>query len=268
MRVQAVWVRWLCVDIGVARFDCLEGGAGIAGFAWGGRYNALMPHVARHLVLASRSARREQLLREAGFDFTQAEPPFDDPPQPMAMHVDAMAHACELAARKAVSLAAVGFFEDEPGALILAADTICVADGELIGQPRDEADARAMITRFLNRSHEVVTGVALLTRDDETPTTFADRAAVVVGEVPAIEIDAYVATELWRGKAGGYNLFERVAAGWPIVVRGDEATVVGLPMRRLVPLLKECGVVPSGCVERDHRSTGRRISTNNDTVHR
>lgn len=216
-----------------------------------------MPHTVRHLVLASRSARREQLLRSAGFTFTQAEPPYEDPPQPCAGRLDALAHACELASRKAVSLAASGLFEDEPDALILAADTICVADGEMIGQPIDEASARAMVTRFLNRSHEVVTGVALLTRNDETPLTFGDRAAVTVGDVPADEVDAYIATGQWRGKAGGYNLFDRVAAGWPIEVRGDEATVVGLPMRRLVPFLKHCGVTPTA---------GRFPS--NDAVHR
>lgn len=66
---------------------------------------------------------------------------------------------------------------------------------------------------------------------------FADRAAVRYGRVSDAAVDEYVASGLWRGKAGAYNLQERLEAGWPVRCEGDPATVMGLPMRRLEPWL-------------------------------
>ncbi|MEX0653324.1 MAG: Maf family protein [Phycisphaeraceae bacterium] len=197
------------------------------------------------LILASRSARRAALLRAAGFAFTQQTPPFDDPPQPEATDAAHTAEmiAADLAWRKAASLHSLVAAE----AVVLAADTICVdADGQLIGQPRDSAHARQMIQQFANTTHEVVSGVALLGPGDAPPQRFADTTVVHVGFISDEQIDRYLQTRAWRGKAGGYNLFDRQQAGWPITVTGDPATVVGLPMRRLLPALRQRGVTPDG----------------------
>lgn len=221
------------------------------------------------LILASRSARRASLLREAGLAFEQVDPPFDDPPQPD--HADDPAkRAMELACAKAVSLAralcercedasAPGrpphidacVFAPHTPTLILAADTICIgADGLLIGQPRDRDHARCMIRSFCNATHEVVTGVALL-RNDGAPDartrnldtsaceTFADTVPVTFAALDDGVLDAYLASDAWRGKAGGYNLFDRQHAGWAITIpaEADPTTVVGLPMRKLLARL-------------------------------
>jgi len=191
------------------------------------------------LILASQSPRRKQLLAEAGFTFEQRSPPFADPDQPPG-HLrghEAEAYAASLAEQKARSLSPL---IDGP-ALILAADTICVdALGELVGKPLDRGHAREMVRSFIEAEHRVITGVALLSVGDDAPTmqSFADVASVRFGSISDAQLDDYLATDDWQGKAGGYNLFDRQAAGWPIEVVGDPATVVGLPMARLAGLLK------------------------------
>ena len=191
------------------------------------------------LILASQSPRRAQLLREAGFAFEQRSPPFADPDQPPG-HLEgheAEDYACALAVQKAESLAG----EIDGSATILAADTICVdAAGVLVGKPADRDHARAMLRSFVGCDHRVLSGVALMriaVSGERSLDSFADTAVVTFGAVSDEQLETYLATEDWQGKAGGYNLFDRQAAGWPITVSGDPTTVVGLPMDRLVPML-------------------------------
>jgi len=186
------------------------------------------------LILGSRSPRRAQLLREAGYAFEQQTPPFDDTGhRPLAAPPGDQ--AIMLATEKARSLRLVA----APEAVLLCADTLCVdAAGQTLGKPASRDEARNMIRSFVNRDHIVATGVAL---SDLTCRlhTFADAATVRFGAVTDAQIEAYLNTGAWADKAGGYNLFDRQAEGWPITVIGDPTTVVGLPMRRLTPLLAE-----------------------------
>jgi len=187
------------------------------------------------LILASQSPRRARLLREAGLAFEQRSPPFEDPDQPPDELTGDQAeqYAIALAQRKAASLAET----IDPPRLILAADTICIDDqGRLVGKPIDRDDAERMLRAFVNTTHRVVTGVALLRVSAESEAwacAFADTAMVSFGAINDDALRRYLATDDWRGKAGGYNLFDRRDAGWPIDVTGDPSTVVGLPMRRL-----------------------------------
>lgn len=196
------------------------------------------------LILASQSPRRAELLREAGLVFEQMNPPFTDPDQPEDESLDAEQHAMELALAKAQSLAelVVG------PAIILAADTLCVDhDNRLIGKPRDRDHARVMLGHFVNNDHAVVSGVALLAVGQACPSepvVFADRAVVSFGPISAEAIEHYLDLNQWQGKAGGYNLFDRQAAGWPITVSGDPSTVVGLPMKQLIETLRGLAVSP------------------------
>ena len=121
--------------------------------------------------------------------------------------------------------------------LILAADTVCVLQGRITGQPADAAAATATIRLVAGCEHEVLTGVALLDVPSGRRRLLVDTARVRCGPLRDEDIRRYVATEAWRGKAGGYNLEERLAAGWPLACVGDPATVVGLPMRRLETIL-------------------------------
>ena len=75
--------------------------------------------------------------------------------------------------------------------------------------------------------------MALIEADTGRRHLFAESARVTFGALGNAEIDRYVSSGAWRGKAGGYNLSERLAAGWPITYRGDATTIMGLPMRAL-----------------------------------
>jgi septum formation protein len=134
------------------------------------------------------------------------------------------------------------------GGTIIGADTVCINEDEIFGQPRDAEHARSMIRMMRNRTHTTVTGVALLhmprLAQPSRPAMpkadrllFFDSARVTLGSVTDEEIDRYIASGEWRGKAGGYNLSERIDAGWPIQVEGDPATVMGLPLQRLLHLI-------------------------------
>ncbi len=183
------------------------------------------------LILASRSPRRRELLERAGFAATARPADLDDadltPASAPPRHwVAALAYL--KAARVASTL--------EDDALVLGADTVVVKNERIIGQPRDAEHARSIIRALSGGAHTVATGVAILRRG-RSRTILVDQARVEVGEIPDAEIARYVDSGDWRGKAGAYNLAERQAAGWPVRETGDPATVMGLPMRRLGPIL-------------------------------
>lgn len=157
-----------------------------------------------------------------------------------------------LKARGAVDVLYAGASREggTPGMFVLAGDTVCVLDRVVIGQPRDAAHARAMIRSFVDREHDVLTGVCLIDLGSGVRTIVHDRAVVRLGRLDDAEIDRYVASDAWRGKAGAYNFFERRDAGWPLEVDGDPQTVVGLPIRVVRALLARHGFEtsdPSTC---------------------
>ena len=189
------------------------------------------------LWLASASARRSQLLEEAGLSFTVRVPDVDDgrlqpsgtPPASWAL---AMAYL------KARRVAGALRPQGERG-IVLGADTVCSIDGLVLGQPGSVEQAADMIRRFRGREHQTISGVCLIDIESEDRWLLVDAATVRMGHVEDDRLRAYLDSGLWRGKAGGYNLFERLEDGWPIEVSGDPGTVVGLPMQRLLPLLRD-----------------------------
>lgn len=187
----------------------------------------------RRFILASRSPRRRLLLEEMGVAFEAAESGIDDG----SLEPGACSPRQWVAALAYLKAAAVARSGAGSGATVLGADTVCAVDGRLLGQPRDAAEAEAMIRAVEDREHEVLTGVALVS--SENRTFLADVAVVRVGRIGDEAIGEYIASGNWRGKAGGYNLSERLEAGWPIEVTGDPGTVMGLPVRRLAPLLAD-----------------------------
>lgn len=184
------------------------------------------------ILLASRSPRRRALLEAAGIAHIAAAPSFDDsdllPGQIQSPSHWVMALAYLKAWAQAES------FRD--AAVVLGSDTACVMDKRLIGTPQTLGEARSMIAAFMNREHEVVTGVAIIDRRHAQPVRhlFADTATVRMGGLSSETLEAYLATGGWHGKAGGYNLLERIDAGWPLTYQGDPTTIMGLPMNCLV----------------------------------
>lgn len=166
------------------------------------------------------------MLEEAGLTFDIAEGVDDGGLLPGS--VDPEHWVAALAFLKAWSVAR-GLDEH---AVVLGADTVCVHEGELLGKPANADEARAMLRAFVGGTHQVLTGVAIVTPDGRREL-IVDSADVTWGPVNDDTIERYVASGEWRGKAGAYNLSERTDEGWPIECEGDPATVMGLPMRRL-----------------------------------
>jgi septum formation protein len=198
---------------------------------------ALAPFVADlpRIHLASTSPRRRELLTTAGILHDAAHPGLDDA-QLSPGSVDPERWVMALAYLKAAS--AVRTLPAHAAPIVLAADTVVVHDGLTSSAPADLDDARRMLHALRNSAHDVLTGVALIDSRTGRRDIFADRAVVTVGHISDEEIESYLASGLWKGKAGAYNLSERLAAGWPITFSGDSGTIMGLPVAKLVDRLR------------------------------
>ena len=185
------------------------------------------------VVLASSSPRRREMLTQAGVAHRVHPAAIDDGELVPGHATSADEWVVALAYLKAISSSRTFDDADLDGQMvIIGADTVCVQDGMIIGQPDDRDHAREIINHMSGSTHEVLTGVAILDPRTGKRDLFVDRSIVTVGNIPKDEIESYLDTELWRGKAGAYNITERLAAGWPITFTGDETSIVGLPMTR------------------------------------
>lgn len=183
------------------------------------------------LHLASQSARRRDLLTRHGIAHHASHPGIDDG----LLHPGKVPPEHWVAALAYLKAAAgVPLSNHLP---VLGADTVCVKHGQIIGQPSDADDARRILRLLENGSHHVITGVALVWPGSSRREIFTDRAEVHVGDIGDDRIEDYIKSGQWQGKAGAYNLAERLEAGWPIRCDGDPTTVMGLPMRALLPRL-------------------------------
>jgi septum formation protein len=184
-----------------------------------------------HVILASASPRRRELLTLVGIAH-EVKPANVD--ESLFAGETPVGHSERLARSKAHTIA-----EREPNAVVIAADTIVVVDGEILGKPRDRADAVAMLTRLSGRSHAVFTAVAVA-RGGKTESA-VEEVQVTFRPLTPGEINAYVGTGEPMDKAGAYGI---QGYGATIVERvdGDYFSVMGLGVRRMVELLARIGV--------------------------
>ncbi len=175
------------------------------------------------------------MLQEAGIDHVIVPPPIDDAVLPERLG-DPAGFTMAMALFKAAQVPPV-----RGNGWVLAADTMAHDGKALIGKPRDRSHARDMLAGWRGGAHDVWTGVALLQPSTGRRWIFADRARVTLGGLADRTLDAYLESEAWHGKAGAYNYAERLEAGWPLACDGDPCTVMGLPMRRLTPVLARLG---------------------------
>lgn len=128
-----------------------------------------------------------------------------------------------------------------PEALVIGSDQLVSLDGKALGKPPDAAAARAQLKSLSGRAHEIHTGVCVL-----GPGFFAcerDTATLTVFALSDAELDAYVGTQEWQGCAGGYRVEGRGQALFALI-DGDRSGIQGLPMARVIRLLREAGVKP------------------------
>jgi septum formation protein len=179
------------------------------------------------LVLASGSPRRRELLEGLGVRFKVRPVDLDESPLP---DEDPGNYVLRLAIEKAAARV-------EPGELVLAADTTVVVDGEILGKPRDDDDARRMLRLLAGREHAVLTGIAL---HGSEKAAEVDETLVRFAPLSEAEIDWYVATGEPRDKAGAYAI-QGLGSLFVEAVEGSYSNVVGLPVPRMYRLFARLG---------------------------
>lgn len=207
------------------------------------------------IILASTSPRRRDILALLGLPFEVRDPDFlettrnDRTPE---------AEVLELAAGKARSVAS-----GEPGALVVGGDTLVCLDGEKIGKPRDPDHAAAILRRLSGRTHEVLTGIALIHAATGREFTHLERTRVSMRRSTEADIQGYLALGESMDKAGAYSI---QGQGHRLIERfgGDYLGAVGLPLRPIARYLRSLGEAPAD-VERLYRERSlwnwRRISS-------
>ncbi len=189
-------------------------------------------HIPARLILASASPRRAELLREHGYDFTVVESPLIEPAE-FTDDVSPVERAESSSYFKAKSV--VGIVED---AWILAADTIATVDGRVFGKPADRSDARTILQSLSGTTHQVITGVTLLDASNGARLIRHDSTDVVMRELSAAEIEDYLDSNAWEGKAGAYGIQDKGDA-FVERIEGSFTNVVGLPMELVAQMLDE-----------------------------
>ncbi|MGH9677040.1 MAG: Maf family protein [Candidatus Acidiferrum sp.] len=194
------------------------------------------------IILASASPRRSELLRNAGIVFAVHRAHLQEEMLPGEAPMD---HAKRLARDKARSV-----FQQRPKEFILGADTIVVAAKQVLGKPRDAADAARMLRLLSGCSHQVITAVCLIgteTRNSKREAVFEDIRAetteVFMHRLTDEEIAAYIATGESMDKAGAYAI-QGYASRWIPKIVGCYFNVVGLPVSLVCRMLREHGIAP------------------------
>jgi septum formation protein len=192
------------------------------------------------LILASSSPRRQELLREIGIPFQVHAANINE--DQIAGEAP-MAYALRLAREKAQAVAV-----HCPESYVLGADTIVVVDGEVLGKPKDHADAMRMLRLLSGRRHEVTTAVSVVAPGAVASGTLAETRAsttkVYFRELAEDEIQRYVAGGEPMDKAGAYAI-QGGASRWTDRIEGEFSNVVGLPLSLVTDMLRANGLMKS-----------------------
>lgn len=180
------------------------------------------------IILASKSPRRAEILRAVGWEFESRAANIDETRHERE---EAVAYVERLAREKAAIIA-----EQTSDSIVIAADTVVVVEGEILGQPGDDNHARRMLSLLSGRWHEVLTGVCLMRGNSEVLIEH-QVSRVHFSELSADEIDWYVATGEPHDKAGAYAI---QGQGGIFIdgIEGDYFNIVGLPLRMVYQMLR------------------------------
>jgi septum formation protein len=191
------------------------------------------------LILASASPRRRELLAQAGYDFDVKPSSLTESRRP---EEDAIRFATRLAREKAEAV----YARHQP-AIVLGADTVVVCDGEVMGKPADPADAERMLLLLAGRTHQVVTGVAVVWGSSSPPAieVAAELTQVTMRTLSPEEVSRYVATGEPMDKAGAYAI-QGYAGRWIPRISGCYFNVVGLPLALVAAMLEAAEIRAAG----------------------
>lgn len=183
------------------------------------------------LILASGSKRRIELLEDSGIDFKVIISDITEVIDPTLKNEDI---ATSLARQKAHSV-----FLNNQEEVVLAADTIVVLDNEILGKPIDEEDAYQMLKKLQGRTHEVITGVAIISKDKED--VFFKSTMVTMKKITDLQIQEYIKTGEPMDKAGSYGI-QGIGSKLIKSYQGDFFTVMGLPLTEVLKKLSNYNI--------------------------
>ena len=176
------------------------------------------------------------MLERAGLEVIVRAPAIDDALLPVrAAHVarDCMALAWFKAAQ-VLRQAHAGELAGCGARAVVAADTACVLGSAALGKPADDREAREMLRGTIGREQRVWSGACVLCVDGSQRRMLCAAATVRFGDVSEALIDAHVESGRWKGKAGGYDVVDLIAYGWPVSIVGDESVVRGMPLSDVI----------------------------------
>lgn len=180
------------------------------------------------IILASNSPRREQLLKSQNIDFEIIPSDYEE----QAFSLDPILTAKTFAQGKALDVYNKTKNKD---AIILSADTVVFLDGQILGKPQDEQQAFSMLKSLSNKTHSVTTGFCI--KYDDKEIIDSDTTLVTFNNLSYEQIDKYIKSGLYKGKAGAYGIqdheFNLVKS-----YSGSLNNVIGLPIEKIIPLLK------------------------------
>jgi septum formation protein len=188
------------------------------------------------LILASSSPRRAEVLRNAGFVFQVRPADVDEtrlPDESVEEYVRRVAQA------KAHAIAELARAAGER-AIVIAADTTVLAEGQILGKPEDAADARRMLRLFSGKTHEVLTALCVINIATGQEALHVEKTRVEFLKMPEEEIESYIQTGEPFDKAGAYGI-QGIAGRYATRIEGCYFNVLGLPLSRLWTTLQALG---------------------------
>jgi septum formation protein len=187
----------------------------------------------KHIILASASPRRKELLQQIGIDFSVVSSNAEE----IITQTEPGLIVEELSRLKAEAVCRTSLNQEElQKSTVIGADTIVYYNGEVLGKPKDEKDAKRMLEQLSGNVHQVYTGVTLIL--NQTHLSFYEKTDVCVYEMTTQEIMDYIATGEPMDKAGAYGIQGKFAA-FIKYIDGDYNNVVGLPVARLYHELRK-----------------------------
>jgi septum formation protein len=194
------------------------------------------------LILASGSEWRERLISWLQEPYEVVVSGVDEEQYLLDDPEELVATLAVAKARAVVGKLREGAVDEREGrTVVVGADTVIVLDGEILGKPLDEAAARKMIHTLQGRSHLVLTGLSVIDLDSEELQVAVETSTVWFRDMSEKQVEEYLKTNEWEGKAGGYQILKAID---PYVekVEGSITNVIGLPMGVLVDMLDEWGI--------------------------
>ena len=189
-----------------------------------------------HIILASNSPRRKELLSGLDIPFEVRVIEGIDESYPASLPTQSIAEY--ISRKKAMAYRAM----IAPDELVITADTVVILGDEVMGKPKGDADACRMLHALSGRTHQVITGVTLTTR--ERQTSFSVETGVSFKQLSDEEIDYYVSHYHPLDKAGAYGIQEWIGHIGVTGMQGSYFNVMGLPVQRIYEALKTFGIVP------------------------